>query len=162
MPLNITLPTDHRHLPPDEQGFVYFLQAEGTGLIKIGFSKNPGRRFRNARAFASEPLRLLGLHPGGRRLERKLHRAFRAECSHGEWFHPVPDLLAAVAMCGQKFDEPGDKEFLPAAAITRRLGISESHLRLWVKRGLIDQSGAQGADWYPVQDIEKLIVSQRT
>jgi hypothetical protein len=43
-------------------------------------------------------LRVIGVIAGvGQEHETALHRRFVAARSHGEWFHPVPELLAYIA-----------------------------------------------------------------
>lgn len=75
--------------------FVYFIQA-GNGPIKIGWTKHTSVRLRYMQTGNAERLRLLCAMPGGRVLERTLHRAFRAQCVEGEWFKPCQELLALI------------------------------------------------------------------
>lgn len=75
---------------------VYFIQAETHGLIKIGVG-SPTSRLQQIQGMSPVPLRLLGhIDLGGSKLEGRLHRLFADARSHGEWFHPVPDLLAYI------------------------------------------------------------------
>jgi hypothetical protein len=79
-------------------GAVYFLQGRVTGLIKIGFSKDPCGRARDIAAEASEPMNLLKIcHGRNRDHEAALHRHFAHHRELGEWFRPGPDLLAFIA-----------------------------------------------------------------
>jgi hypothetical protein len=71
---------------------VYF--AEKDGLIKIGYSADPTQRAKTLRA------RLLGVMPGGRRMERVMHSTFDAYRSHGEWFNPGVRLVVFVEALG--------------------------------------------------------------
>lgn len=77
---------------------IYFFQAEGVGHIKIGFTDGTDASFRLAdlQTGSPVPLRLLGTMPGTADDEKNLHRRFAAHRVHGEWFLPVPDLLALI------------------------------------------------------------------
>jgi hypothetical protein len=82
--------------PDPMEGFVYFIQPTGGGLIKVGYSTNPKSRFRGVQAECPVPLELLGFVPGDRLLEAALHARFSEHRSHNEWFRPaesVRDLL---------------------------------------------------------------------
>ncbi len=79
---------------------VYFLLSQSTGLIKIGFSKNPKARMRLFQCGSGDRITLLASEPGAGVRERALHRQFRTARSHGEWFRPAPDLLAYIASLG--------------------------------------------------------------
>lgn len=76
---------------------IYFVRAVGTdGPIKIGYS-----HWVNARASAlatthKRPLEVLATLPGTQSDEAKFHRLFAAAARGGEWFDPVPGLLALV------------------------------------------------------------------
>jgi hypothetical protein len=75
------------------EGAVYFLAGECTGLIKIGWSKDPIYRARDIAAECSERLLYLGtLGPCGRSRETDLHRQFAHHREVGEWFRLGDDL----------------------------------------------------------------------
>lgn len=73
---------------------IYFIQADGLGHIKIGFTESTAEA-RLADFLTGSPvsLRLLGSIPGTAEDEKDLHRRFAAHRVHGEWFRPVPELL---------------------------------------------------------------------
>lgn len=77
-------------------GFVYFVQAERTGLIKIGYTGALEKRLDSLRGGSAERLELLGHLRATRSLEYQLHSRFAAARLHGEWFRPVDDLLDFV------------------------------------------------------------------
>lgn len=80
---------------PDEPGtYVYFVRRN-DGRIKIGFSKDVGRRKRDLES-AAGPLELLLTLPGDYVLEQALHNKFKASHAHGEWFNPSADLLEYI------------------------------------------------------------------
>jgi hypothetical protein len=63
-----------------DTGWVYFIQRECDGLIQIVTSLEQ-------LSSADGPLELLGVIQGGARLERELHKRFRRNRAHGEWFN---------------------------------------------------------------------------
>lgn len=77
---------------------IYFIQAEGVGHIKIGFtdSEDAGVRLATLQTGSPVQLRLIGTIPGTVEDEKNLHRRFASECVHGEWFKPVPHLIKMV------------------------------------------------------------------
>jgi hypothetical protein len=74
---------------------VYYVQRS-DGLIKIGYSSQLGSRLGSLR-LAHGPLTLLATHKGGRPAEDAQHEQFREHRVVGEWFRPVPELLAHIA-----------------------------------------------------------------
>jgi hypothetical protein len=86
---------------------LYFIQAEGVGHIKIGFTADDdaAARLATLQTGSPVPLKLLGTVPGTMDDEKNLHRRFASSKVHGEWFKPVPDLVAIIPptvlpMCG--------------------------------------------------------------
>ncbi len=74
---------------------IYFIQAEGVGHIKIGFTDGIGAEGRLAELQVGSPVRLnlLGTLPGDKSTEMDLHRRFSFAHLHGEWFKSCPELL---------------------------------------------------------------------
>jgi excisionase family DNA binding protein len=75
---------------------VYFIEQvhdNGVNPIKIGFS-NGGLSGRLAalRSASPYPLRVLGYMKGSREDEQRLHKRFRRDKLHGEWFKPSKNL----------------------------------------------------------------------
>lgn len=70
-----------------------YVIRQGSGLFKIGRSRNPLIRIRDLQASSGEMLSLVGLSHGGA-LETVLHRRFADRNRHGEWFDleesPIP------------------------------------------------------------------------
>lgn len=77
--------------------FVYFVQAEGGGPIKVGMSRSPSDRLRQLQTSHAERLRMarvVAVHESkAARMERNLHRHFADARLRGEWFRPVPELV---------------------------------------------------------------------
>lgn len=77
---------------------VYFIQAVDGGPIKIGSTFNPVKRLGSLQGGSPVRLQILGLLKGaGRDAEGALHIRFLDSHSHGEWFHPTPELIAYIA-----------------------------------------------------------------
>lgn len=68
---------------------VYFARND-AGEVKIGFSSDTARRSGELGA------EVIAQVAGGRALEQLLHRHFADAAMGGEWFLPVPDLLALI------------------------------------------------------------------
>lgn len=83
-------------------GFVYFIQGEGGGPIKIGWAVYPRGRLSSLQASSPVRLRLLAYVPGGVAKERRLHQQFAADRLHGEWFIESDKLHAEIdRRCGR-------------------------------------------------------------
>lgn len=81
---------------PEEQ-WVYFLEAEGTDLVKIGYATNAARRLSGHAAACPVPLKVLGTTLGGRSKEAEFHELLSDYRHHGEWFRKSPFLETIVA-----------------------------------------------------------------
>lgn len=90
---------------------VYFVQAEGLGCIKIGFTD--GRvadRLRSLQTACPARLKTLGVMQGTASTERGLHRRFAHLRISGEWFRAEKELLDHIAALPP---EPEPKERQP-------------------------------------------------
>lgn len=78
---------------------IYFIQAEGLGHIKIGFTDHDDtlQRLVQLQTGSPVPLRLLGTIPGTLNDEKTLHRRFASDRVQGEWFKPSTKLLALAS-----------------------------------------------------------------
>lgn len=77
--------------------YVYFIRAiDNTGPIKIGSSVLPHHRLAQMSCWSPVRLTVLAKTQGDQFHERALHDKFADARSHGEWFEPVPELLALV------------------------------------------------------------------
>ena len=75
---------------------IYFMQAEKTGLIKIGYSKNPKERCFILKSSNADNLCILKIIEGNSRGESELHKKFSKYQHHGEC-GPHLDLRRGVA-----------------------------------------------------------------
>jgi hypothetical protein len=96
VPLTTVVDAVIRRSPNDPSSFVYFLQRIPDGPIKIGWTDDPGRRVAELQTGSAEELMLRALIPGGRAEETQLHEKFASARMLGEWFRPVPELLAFI------------------------------------------------------------------
>lgn len=91
-------------------GLVYFMRrADGIGPIKIGYSKLPEARLVAMQVWSPEILSIIASAPGTFLDEKRLHNQF-GECRlHGEWFEPVPDLIAVISKTSVSGVLPGPR-----------------------------------------------------
>jgi len=87
-------PTKSKRKPRIAQ--IYFIQAEGNNLIKIGIAINPKKRLRQLQSASPVKLHLLKIIEGSFPEERELHKRFKDTRTHGEWFLPTQDLLDTI------------------------------------------------------------------
>jgi hypothetical protein len=82
-------------------GYIYFVQMDYIGPIKIGFATYFQNRLRQLQTGSPYKLRLLCLVPGNEQFEKDIHSCFREIRLEGEWFLPHPKLLEEIEQ--QKF-----------------------------------------------------------
>lgn len=133
---------------------IYFIQAEGVGHIKIGFTDGDDALTRLAMLQTGSPvtLRLIGTMPGTMGDEKDLHRRFAAHRVTGEWFKPVAELLDLI--------KPTE------ATVCDGVGISEATVSIRIltvgrkrfSKSLLDQLPiAEIIDWRSVEYQVRLI-----
>ncbi len=84
---------------PGDIGFVYFIQCENTGPIKIGFTKDIKKRFYGMQTGNPFKLNMLFNYRANRQTEEMFHEWFRGVNVRGEWFWPTPKLLEMIEEC---------------------------------------------------------------
>src|SRR5437870_2571984 len=82
----------------EKKGWVYLIEADPRGPIKIGWAKDPVKRLETLQTGHHEELVLFAVLPGTRYLEADLHRRLWKFRTRGEWFarSPVLKLLRPV------------------------------------------------------------------
>jgi hypothetical protein len=76
---------------------VYFFQGIATGLIKIGWTEDDGRkRLRVCQSHSPDQVVPLAMIPDAHD-DAPYHYQFRNSWDHGEWFRPTPDLMEFIA-----------------------------------------------------------------
>lgn len=79
------------------EGWIYFVQAESGGPIKIGFAADVFARLADLQSASPLTLRLLAGQSAEFWQEKRLHERHKAHRLHGEWFAPHDDVLRDVA-----------------------------------------------------------------
>lgn len=88
---------------------VYFIEAVGAGLVKIGFTDgDPTDRLKQLQTGCPHPLRLKGAVQGDARREKAYHAQFAHLREGGEWFRLTTELevfIVAVQLVLPRLDE---------------------------------------------------------
>lgn len=92
-----------RAFAPGYEGFVYFIQAESGGPVKIGWSLTPVERRGQIQYGNPEVLRIIGLIEGSRDKEAEMHVRFAQSHVRGEWFADTGDLMRLIREEGQEW-----------------------------------------------------------
>lgn len=94
---------------------IYFVQAEESRRIKIGYTSGDGsKRIHTLKTASPESLRVLGvIAKGTRHGERRLHELFATIRFRGEWFHPTEDLLRFIRLYAESWDPKCRPPLLP-------------------------------------------------
>lgn len=75
---------------------IYFLEAEGFDLIKVGCTRYVRMRIQTLQCWSPAKLSLLAHVPGGFPDEKKIHYLLRDHRAQGEWFRRNPYLTAGI------------------------------------------------------------------
>jgi len=86
------------------RGYVYFIQGQCGGAIKIGYSLSPSSRLRTLQTGYPDTLKILLLIPGDESTERMLHRQFEEMRLKGEWFRPDKRLTDKIKELKAKYE----------------------------------------------------------
>ena len=105
---------------------IYFIEAVGMNLVKIGYTINPPKRFMAMLTASPAPLSLLGCIAGGPQKEAKLHAQLAEHRLHGEWFKMVPEVLSVVATADRQYGH----EFYNQVARERGAALQEYLVKL--------------------------------
>lgn len=114
---------------------IYFIEAQGVGMIKIGYSaKNSDKRIVLFQTGSPVRLLKLALIDGDLEEEHRLHCHFYELWSHGEWFRDGPDLRDFIETEAEPWDRTVYVEFLLVTILRRKARIEdEARRRLEVK-----------------------------
>lgn len=78
-------------------GFVYFLQVEGNGPVKVGFTKgNPLARLACIQRVVPYRIDWVGGFRGTFKDEREFHRKFKEYCIRSEWYVPCKKIISFI------------------------------------------------------------------
>lgn len=79
---------------------VYFIEAVGAGLVKIGFTDgDPAERLRQLQTGSAHPLRLRATIRGDMETEKATHRRFAHLRTGGEWFTLAVEVEVFMLVC---------------------------------------------------------------
>lgn len=85
-------------------GFVYFIQGECGGPIKIGYSTDVAGRLIALQTGYPDTLKLLAIMPAYPEDETAVHEEFKQYRLRGEWFKPVEPLLNKIKELKSKYN----------------------------------------------------------
>jgi hypothetical protein len=95
--------------------YVYFIQADENGPIKIGFTADdPRRRLGQLQTGNASALKLLGAIKGTAAQEKQFHADLSEWRLQGEWFEPHPTVLAAVQGALSSSSETTENRNIPS------------------------------------------------
>lgn len=75
---------------------IYFIQAETTNLVKIGYTSDIRCRLADLQAASPFPLTVMSTMPGDISDEHRLHARFKRLRVHNEWFQLSNELLDLI------------------------------------------------------------------
>lgn len=78
------------------RSFVYFISNTSANLVKVGFSKNIGKRFIDLQTSAGAKLHLSLYFGGDRATEKAIHQFLASERTYGEWFDASEKTLTLL------------------------------------------------------------------
>lgn len=76
--------------------YVYFIQAEHGGPVKIGHTKDLAHRLAELQSASPYPLVIRSAFLGSLQDETAMHQRFAAKRLHGEWFEPDEAMQACI------------------------------------------------------------------
>lgn len=79
-----------------DTGFIYFIQCQDTGPVKIGYTKNVKRRRNELQTGNPYELKILLSIDGSELWEKDLHYHFRDLLIRNEWFLPGESLFEFI------------------------------------------------------------------
>lgn len=83
------------------QYYIYFIQGENGGAIKIGLSNNPKSRLKQLQTGYPDTLKILLIILGDEKVERQLHEELKLSKLHGEWFKPDENVIDKIKELAQ-------------------------------------------------------------
>ena len=123
--------------------YVYFIQAMGTDLLKIGMAVNPSKRLAELQTASPHSLILNAIVPFNTRLEavcyeRRLHGLFKSLHIRGEWFRSSEELRSLISK--KAFTHRAVLvAFCTDRSVASALGRAKGGHTLWhVRRGIIN------------------------
>jgi len=122
-----------------EDGWLYFIQEEGGGPIKIGFANDVHERLMQLQAGNHRRLRVIARMLGDSVIEALLHRMHREDRISGEWFEDSVSVRLSIEMV--------DNAYHGRASIFDRYE-GDDRLQAWLHRLKFDKL-FRGKGWTP-------------
>ena len=91
-------------------GYVYFIQGESGGDIKIGYSENVDHRIKELQIGYPDKLVLLGKINGSYEIESKIHDELKKYQVYGEWFKPCKQVIDTIKKYMDELGVPTHRE----------------------------------------------------
>jgi hypothetical protein len=82
------------------KAWIYFIQAEPGGLVKIGYTENLDKRLRIIQSHSPLKMKIIGKIRGSRATEAEIHSKFNKDRKHGEWFVSSERLMKLIEIHG--------------------------------------------------------------
>jgi hypothetical protein len=76
--------------------YLYFIQMDNTGPIKIGTARDPWKRFQGLKTGSPYKVKMLYFTPATLEDERENQYRYRKFRLEGEWFLPHPKILNGI------------------------------------------------------------------
>lgn len=89
--------SEQKRARAEQLSSVYFMQAQATRMIKIGYSNNVLRRRIQIQIGCGSPVAILLTMPGGPILEEQMHERFKDHRVFGEWFSPADEIMSFIS-----------------------------------------------------------------
>jgi len=102
--------SDSKGKKPRYKGYIYFIQGQLGGAIKIGYSVNPQRRLKELQTGYPDTLRILVMIPGNEYTEKIFYRQFEGSRLNGEWFRPDDCVMDKINELKRKHNYTSVKE----------------------------------------------------
>ena len=78
------------------QGWVYCIRDDAAQAVKIGFSRNPSRRFRQIQTANPNKLRMVAVMQAVEAFEQFLHLSHAERRLSGEWFDDTDGGVSSI------------------------------------------------------------------
>lgn len=93
------------------QGYVYFIQGECGGAIKVGYAKDVSERLKGLQTGYPDKLKVITMIPGNVYLERKIHEELAGYRLNGEWFKPYEFVLNKIKEYQEEYGNRKVKQY---------------------------------------------------
>lgn len=82
--------------PVADPGYIFCLQGEKTGVIYIGYDKDPDKRIKAMRKSSIDTLNILLIATSTLKAVNTVKKEFDSDRSCGDWYHATPRLIKKI------------------------------------------------------------------